>query len=110
MKTSGQATAQSEDKKRDRNYWQERFKKARAHLADVERDHELLEMELTLRQTAAAREVDSLRRASHQTEIDSKSAAAEAHKKDVAEAHEKLEKLQKEFEESGVPPEWSKTE
>ena len=91
-----------------REYWESRFKSARAKLARAREVQELTEEELKLLQIQQAREalnsdvVAELAQKipAKQTEVDSARAATEK-------ATQELEELQKEFAASGAPEEWS---
>lgn len=103
-------TATPEDKKKTKEYWQDKFKPLRAQLAAAQEQQQLVEDELNLLQIQLARELDPTAKANldakvkaKQNEVDEKRAATEKAKKDLAD-------LEKEFQESGAPEEWSKTE
>ncbi len=91
-----------------REYWQSRFKSARAKLAKAQETQQLTEDELNLLQIQQAREVLNTnvaaevgqKIAAKQAEVDSARAATDK-------AAKALEQLQQEFASSGAPPEWS---
>jgi hypothetical protein len=109
----GQGAAQgesSEDKVKTPDYWQSRFKSARAKLARAEEERQLVEDELNLIQIQQTRELDATAKQqlgekveAKQTEVDDKQAAAD-------QARKALEDLETEFKNSGAPEDWSKTD
>lgn len=109
----GQGAAEEEspeDKVKTQDYWQRRFKSARAKLARAEEERQLVEDELNLLQIQQTRELDATAKqqlgekvAAKQTEVDDKRAVADK-------ARKALEDLESEFEESGAPEDWSKTD
>ena len=91
-----------------REYWESRFKSARAKLARAQEIQQLTEDELSLLQIQQAREalntdvVAELAQKipAKQTEVDAARAATEK-------ATQELEELQQDFAASGAPEEWS---
>jgi len=102
--------ASSEDKKKTKDYWQARFRSVRADLASAQEKQQLAEDELNLLQIQQARELNTTAKAdldakvkAKQAEVDGSRAATDKAKKDLAD-------LDKEFQDSGAPADWSKTD
>jgi len=102
--------AAPEDKKKTKEYWQGRFKPLRAQLASAQEQQQLVEDELNLLQVQLARALDPNSQAdlnakvkAKQGEVDEKRAATDKVKTALAD-------LEKEFQDSGAPEDWSKTE
>ncbi len=102
--------ANPKDKKRTRDYWQTKFRSLRANLKQTEEVQKLLQDEVELLQKRQVIEMS----ADAQTEITQKLTTRQAELSASAATLEKLRKqlddLQKEFDESGAPSEWSVTE
>jgi hypothetical protein len=108
-----QAANQSEkpeDKRRTKEYWQARFKSARAHLADAKEHQQLAEDELNLLQIQDARALDPNVKTELAAKIKAKEGEVSEGQAATEEAKKALENLQKEFQASGAPDEWSETE
>ncbi len=105
---SRQAEETPKGKPGTKEYWQSRFKSARAKLAKAQEIQQLAEDELNLLQTQQAREVLNTdaapelaqKVAAKQSEVDSARAATQK-------ATQALEDLKHEFASSGAPEEWS---
>jgi hypothetical protein len=104
------AAEQSDDKKKTQEYWQEKFKAARRKLADEESAQRLSQDELSLLQIQQARELDPDVQSQVAVKIQAKQADLAAIQARVDAAQKALEDLQKEFDASGAPAEWSQTE
>lgn len=91
---------------KSKEYWQARFKAARAHLAQALEEQKLVEDELRLLQIQQARELnpDSSRKLNGQ--IDPKTTELEAKRAATEKARQALEKFEKEFKDSGAPQDW----
>jgi len=102
--------ANPKDKKRTREYWQTKFRSLRANLKQAEEVQKLLQDEVELLQKRQVIEMS----ADAQTEITQKLTTRQAELNTSTATLEKLRKqlddLQKEFDESGAPSEWSVTE
>jgi hypothetical protein len=110
---SGQAASQSEepeDKTKTREYWQARFKSARAQLADAREQQQLAEDELNLLQIQQVRELNTRAKAEFDDKVKAKADEVSQARAATEEAQKALENLQKEFQRSGAPDEWSETE
>jgi hypothetical protein len=110
---SGQATSQSEkpeDKTKTREYWQARFKSARAQLADAKERQQLAEDELNLLQIQDTRALDPSVKTELAAKIKAKEDEVSQKRAATVAAQKALEDLQNEFLASGAPDEWSETE
>jgi hypothetical protein len=99
-----------ENKEGTKEYWQSRFKSARARLADAEERQQLAEDELNLLQIQDAREPNPNVKAELADKIKAKEEEVSGGRAATEEAQKNLEDLQKEFTASGAPDEWSETE
>ena len=110
---TGQAASEPEEpesKKGTKEYWQSRFKSARARLADAEERQQLAEDELNLLQIQDAREIDPTAKAELADKIKAKENEVSGSRAATAEAQKTLLDLENEFKASGAPDEWSETE
>lgn len=98
-----------EDKKKTKEYWQAQFKAARDQVARAEEDQQLVEDELNLLKIQQAREVSPDVQKDVAEKITAKTAELEAKRAATATAKKALDDLQNAFNQSGAPPEWSKT-
>jgi len=99
-----------EKKKETKEYWQGRFKSARAQLADAQEGEQLVEDELNLLQIQQVRELDSNAKAELDAKVKAKQDEVTEKKAAAKNAEKALEDLQEEFKESGAPEDWSETE
>jgi hypothetical protein len=102
--------APAEDKKRTEEYWRGRFKAARAQLADAEERQHLAEDELNLLQIQETRELDPAANQALGAKVVAKSAEVDQARAVTEKAQKALDNLQKEFDTSGAPADWSKTD
>ena len=110
---TGQAANEPEkpgSKKGTKEYWQTRFKSARARLADAEERQQLAEDELNLLQIQDAREPNPNVKPELADKIKAKQDEVSGSRAATEEAQKTLEDLQNEFKASGAPDEWSETE
>jgi ribosome-binding protein aMBF1 (putative translation factor) len=98
-----------ENEKGTKEYWQSRFKSARARLADAQERQHLAEDELNLLQIQDARELNATTKAELADKIKAKQDAVSGSRAATEEAQKALEDLQDEFKASGAPDEWSET-
>jgi cell pole-organizing protein PopZ len=105
-KTASAPPPPEEDKVKTPDYWQQKFKKARADLAHAKELQQLAQDELDLMQIQEVRELNYQRKADlmarmqeKQSEIEMNEATTEALQKD-------LDDLEKAFKESGAPEDW----
>jgi len=87
--------------------WQARFKLARAQLADARQRQQLAEDELNLLQIQNARTLDSNVKADLAVKINAKEDEVSRRRAVTEEAQKALDDLEKEFQASGAPDEWS---
>jgi len=99
-----------EDKMKTEEYWQRRFKSARAKAARAEEEQQLVEDELSLLQTQQTREMDPTTKQQLSDKVEAKQTDVDAKRAAAVHARQALEDLESEFEESGAPEEWSKTD
>ena len=108
---SSDAKVNPNDLPQDEDYWRNRFKAARAKVKEAKRDPALLEDELALTMTAAARVPDLAERLrQYQAGIESRRIAVERHQVVVTETEEGLEELMEDFRGTGLPVAWSEPE
>ena len=98
------------EKMKTRDYWQGAFKAAKGKIAAAEEVQRLAEDELGLLRLQRARELSSTAQAELDASIQSKSAELDSKRTDTIKAKQALDKLQKEFDESGAPADWAKTD
>jgi hypothetical protein len=98
------------DKKRTKEYWQARFRAVRADVKKAEEMQKLLEDETSLLQRRKLQEMSADAQnqigqdlSARQSELDAATAA-------TGKAKKELDDLQKEFDDSGAPAEWSVAE
>jgi len=107
--TSSESSAQpaaTQDITKSKEYWQARFKSARATLLHAKEEQTLVEDELRLLQIQQARELDPDRSRKLNTRIDTKSIEVESRRAATEKAREALNNLEREFKESGAPQDW----
>ena len=110
---TGQAANEPEKPEKEKGtkeYWQSRFKSARARLADAEERQQLAEDELNLLQIQDAREPNPNVKPELADKIKAKQDEVSGSRAATEEAQKTLEDLQNEFKASGAPDEWSETE
>ncbi len=108
--TAGGEKEESGDKLKTKEYWQARFKSARAELEKAQDEQQLVEDELNLLGIQQARELNPKVKDEISNKIAAKKPAAEAKRAATAKAQKALDDLQKKFKDSGAPDEWSQTE
>lgn len=99
-----------EDQKHSKDFWQARFKSVRAQLAGAEERQHLAEDELNMLQIQEVRELDPTAKNDLGSKITAKSAEVDQVRAVTAQAKKALDDLQKEFDASGAPSDWSKTD
>jgi hypothetical protein len=99
-KAGGKESGKSEE------YWQARFKAARAVLAHAQDEQTLVEDELRLLKIQQARELNPDRSRKLNSPIDASTVELETKRAAKKKAREAIEKLEKEFKDSGAPQEW----
>jgi hypothetical protein len=103
-------TEASEDKKKTKEYWQDKFKTAREQLAKAQEVLQLSKDELNLLQIQDARAIDPSAKADFDAKVQAKQAEVDTNQAAVDKAKKQLDDLQKQFDDSGAPEDWSKTE
>jgi hypothetical protein len=98
--------AKAEDSARSKEYWQAKFKAARAVLAHAKEERTLVEDELHLLQIQQARELNPHRSRKLNGQIDAATVELEAKRAATEKARQAMETLEKEFRKSGAPREW----
>lgn len=91
---------------RSQEYWQARFRPARAALARAEEEQQLAQDELSLLQIQHARELDPGRAQELSGQVNAKRRELEAKHEAVRKAQKALDELNREFEKSGAPENW----
>jgi hypothetical protein len=98
--------AGGEESEKSKEYRQARFKVARAALAQAKVEQTLMEDELRLLQIQQARELNPDRSRKLNGQIDASTVELETKRAATERARQALEKLDKEFKDSGAPQEW----
>jgi hypothetical protein len=98
------------DRVKTRDYWQGKFKAARQDVAKAREHQTLAEDELNLLQIQQVREIDSAVKADLTTKVQAKQSEVDVDKAAGEAALKALDNLEKDFQESGAPDDWSKTE
>jgi hypothetical protein len=98
--------AGGEESEKSKEYWQARFKAARGVLAQAKDEQTLVEDELRLLQIQQARELNPDRSRRLNGQIDASTVELETKRAATGKARQALEKLDKEFKDSGAPQEW----
>ena len=96
--------------KGSKNFWQLRFETARKAVDQADREQKLSEDELDLLKAQQAHDMATAAAADLAQQVAAKQAQADSDRAAAAKAHQELDALQKEFEASGAPPEWSQPE
>ena len=110
---AGQAASEpekAESKQGTKEYWQSRFKAARARLAEAKERQQLAEDELNLLQIQDVRELNPTTKAELADKIKAKQDEVSGTRAATEEAQKTLEDLENEFKASGAPDEWSESE
>jgi hypothetical protein len=96
----------SEQAPRTREEWASTFRAARENLKSAQELRDLVEDELNLLRVQRARALDSQTQRSLDEQIAAKQADLDARRRAAAGAQKAIEELEKEFKESGAPPDW----
>lgn len=91
---------------KSKEYWQARFKVARAHLTHAIEEQKLVQDELRLLQIQQARELNPDRSRKLNGRIDAATVELEARRAATEKARKALDEVEKEFKASGVPQDW----
>jgi hypothetical protein len=97
----------SEPAQKTKEYWQEKFTAARSELAEAQSAQRLAQDELSLLQIQQARELDPDIQSEVKAKIEAKQTELAGLQTRIDKAQKSLDDLQKEFEASGAPAEWS---
>lgn len=100
------ASAGEKGPTKSKEYWQARFESARAHLAHAIEEQQLVEDELRLLQIQQARELNSDLSRQLNGQIDASTVDLEVKRAATEKARQAMEKLEKEFKDSGAPHDW----
>jgi len=98
-----------ENEKETKEYWQSRFKSARAQLADAQEKQQLAEDEFNLLQIQEVRELSPDAKAELADKLKAKAEEVSRTQAATEEARKTLQDLQDEFKASGAPDDWSET-
>ena len=109
-KATEPAVETSKNKKKTREYWQDKFTAARSELASADGAQRLAQDEQSLLQIQQAREIDPDVQSQVATKIEAKQSEIATLQTRVDKARQALDDLQKEFDASGAPAEWYQTE
>lgn len=101
---------EKEDKMKTRDYWQAKFKAARADLATAQEEQQLSENELSLLQTRKLQEISVTAQQQIDQDLTAKQAQVDQDRAATAKAQKALDDLEQEFKDSGAPEDWSKTD
>lgn len=101
-------SGKAKNREKSKEYWQARFKAARAALAHAKEEQILVEDELRLLQIQQARELNPDRSRKLNGRIDAATAELKTKLAATEKARQAMEKLEKEFKDSGAPPDWIK--
>jgi hypothetical protein len=96
----------AEDGAKSKEYWQPRFRAARAALAHAKEEQTLVEDELQLLQIQQARELDPDRSRKLNGQIDASAIELETKRAATEKAQATLDNIEKEFKKSGAPQDW----
>lgn len=97
----------SKDRKKTKDYWQPRFRAARANLKKAEEMQKLLEDEIELLKRRQVTELTPDAQAEIAKELTDRQAELATATATTDKARKELADLQREFDESGAPAEWS---
>jgi hypothetical protein len=105
-KQAAESEQQPEDKVKTKEYWQDKFAKAKANLDHADEEFKLGQDELNLEQMNQARELDPQKRAQLDQQVINEQAAVETKREAYDKAKQALDEVKKEFAESGAPKDW----
>jgi hypothetical protein len=96
--------------KGSQKYWQLRFEAARKAVEQADRGEKLSEDELDLVKAQQAHDMGTAAAPGTAQQVAAKEAQAESDRAAAEKAHQELDALQQEFDQSGAPAEWSQPE
>ncbi len=105
-KASAAYPGKAEESVKTKEYWQARFKAARAALAYAKEEQTVVEDELRLLQIQQARELNPDRSRELNNKINASTIELESKRAATAKAQAALDEIEKEFEKSGAPQDW----
>jgi uncharacterized caspase-like protein len=109
-KTSSKPPESPEDQAKTRDYWQSKFQAARREVAKAKEMQQLSEDELSLLQIQQVRELDPNAKADLTAKVQDKQSEVDVNKATTEAAQKALDDLEKAFEDSGAPDDWSQTD
>ncbi len=96
----------TEESAKSKEYWQAKFKAARAALEQAKEEQTLVEDEIQLLQIQQARELNPDRSRKLNSKIDASTIELEAKRATTHKAQAALDEIEKEFKKSGAPESW----
>jgi hypothetical protein len=99
-----------EDKVKTQDFWQSRFTRARLDVARAKEHEQLSEDELNLLQIRQVRELDPMAKDDLDAQVKAKQSEVDVNTATTEAAQKALDELAKQFEASGAPEDWSKTD
>lgn len=100
----------TEAQKKSKDYWQGRFKEARAALKSAQEQEQLSENELDLLKRQASLDAAAPNAGDLQAQVETKQAEVERNRAAVEQAQQDLNDLQQMLQQSGAPAEWSQAQ
>jgi len=110
QEAGGKQPESPEDKAHTRDYWQGKFKAARQQAARAKEMQQLAEDELNLLQIQQVREINPNAKADLTAKVQAKQSEVDTNKAATEAAQQALADLEKAFEDSGAPEDWSRTD
>ncbi|MGA3325128.1 MAG: hypothetical protein ABSF45_11695 [Terriglobia bacterium] len=105
--TGSNPPSSPQDKLKTHDYWQGKFQAARQSLAKAKELQQLSEDELNLLQIQQVRENDPTAKANLTTKVQDKQSEVDVNKATTEAAQKVLDDLEKAFQDSGAPADWS---
>ncbi len=99
-----------DDNVKTQDYWQSKFRAARIDVARAKEQEQLSDDELNLLQIREVRELDPMAKDDLSAQVQAKQSEVDVNRAATDAAQKALEELTKEFESSGAPEDWSKTD
>ncbi len=99
-----------DDKIKTQDFWQAMFRNARQDVAKAKEHEQLSEDELNLLQIRQVRELDPMAKDNLSAQVQSKQSEVDVNTAATESAQKALDELSKQFEASGAPEDWSKTD
>ncbi len=108
--SASKVPAGEKDKKQTKEFWQSRFKAARATLAKAQEAQKLVEDEMNFLKVRQVQEKSDAAQADIKNQMDQKQTELDSATAVTEKAQQALDSLQKAFDDSGAPAEWSQVE